>query len=251
MMAWRCGVRLLAVCVLLSAAACTTVLQNGTPLATIMQQDNALNANTYHLQPGDTIEVHHILDADYNAVVVVAPDGRISVPGINQPIRAQGLTIAELSHEMDQRFQKDNGLAHPYFALILRSFGSLQVFVGGEVQRPGYLEMSGGPRSVMQTITAAGGFLPTARTSEVLVLRPLADGKQEIFSVDLDKVVHGTDLTQNVAIHPLDTVIVPRSDIANLDLFMDQYVRLALPIPVSGNLTYTNNPATSILGGNK
>jgi protein involved in polysaccharide export with SLBB domain len=238
-----------AVPLLLIVAACGPVLQNGTPLATVLDQQNNPAASVYHLQPGDQIEVHHMLDADYNAVVVVAPDGRISVPGIDQPIRAQGLTIAELGQEMDRLFQKSRSLTHPFFSLNLRSFGSLQVFVGGEVQRPGYLELTGARRNVMQVLMAAGGFLPTARTSEILVLRPLPEGKQEIFAVDMDKVLHGTDLAQNVQIDPLDTVFVPRSDIANWDLFVDQYIRLAFPIPVSGNLVYQNNPSTSIFGG--
>jgi len=244
---WAAAGRLACAAVLAMVAGCGPVLQNGTPLATVQEQEANLSASGYRLQPGDQIEVHHILDADYNAVVVVAPDGRVNVPGIDQPVHAQGLTIGELTQEMDRMFQKSRSLAHPFFSLNLRGFGSLQVFVGGEVQRPGYLELTGTRRNVMQVLMAAGGFLPTARTNEILVLRPMPDGKQEIFSVDMDKVLHGTDLAQNVQIAPLDTIFVPRSDIANVDLFMDQYIRLALPIPVQGNLVYQNNPSTSVI----
>ncbi len=206
-----------------------------------------MEAGGYRLQPGDQIEITHILDPDYNAVVVVGPDGHISVPGITQPVDAQGLTIAQLGHALDVRFAQGHTLAHPFFSLNLRSFGNLQVFVGGEVQRPGYLDLSGGKRNIMQILMAAGGFLPTARRNEVLVLRPMQDGKQEIFSVDLDKVLHGTDLAQDVAIHPLDTVFVPRSDIADFDLWIDQYIRQALPVQTNGNLTYTNNPNSAVI----
>jgi protein involved in polysaccharide export with SLBB domain len=228
-------------------AGCGPVLRNGTPLSTILAQEGKQSSDAYRLQPGDQVDVTHILDPDYNAVTVVAPDGRISVPGIDQPVRARGLTVAELGQELDRSFQQSHVLNHPFFSINLRGFGSLQVFVGGEVQRPGYLDLSGGPRNVLQIVMAAGGFLPTARRDEVLVLRPRPDGQQEIFAVNIDKVLSGTDLTQNVPIHPLDTIVVPRSDIASLDVWVDQYIRQALPIPVSGSLTYTNNPSTSIL----
>jgi protein involved in polysaccharide export with SLBB domain len=222
-------------------AGCGPVLSQGTPLATVLAQESEQSAGaSYRLQAGDQIEVHHILDPDYNAIVVVAPDGQINVPGIDQPVRARGLTLAKLSETLDQLFQRGHALQHPFFSLNLRSFGSLQVFVGGEVQRPGYLEMSGGQRNVLQIVMAAGGFLPTARLDEVLVVRPLPDGKQEIFSVDMAKVLRGTDLSQNVPIHPLDTIVVPRSNIASLDVWVDQHIRQALPIPVSGSVSYQN-----------
>jgi len=234
------------VALLVALAGCGPVLQNGTPLQTVLAQENEQTAGGYRLQPGDQIEVTHILDPDYNTLVVVGPDGHISVPGIDRPVNAQGLTVGELGTELNRRFQQGHALAHPYFSLNLRSFGNLQVFVGGEVQRPGYLELSGGRRTVMQIVMAAGGFLPTARRDEVLVLRPIGDGKQEIFSVDTDKVLHGTDLAQNVPIHPLDTIVVPRSDIASFDLWIDQYIRQALPLQTNGNLTYTNNPNSAV-----
>ncbi len=123
----------------------------------------------------------------------------------------------------------------------MRSYGAQQVFVGGEVQHPGYLEFQGGERNLMQVLMAAGGMLPTARTSEVLIVRNNVAGKRIIFSVNTDKIVSGEDLGQDVAIHPLDTVLVPRSDIAQADIWVDQYIRQMLPVPGSVSATYAIN----------
>ena len=226
-----------------SLAGCGPVLTHGTPLAEVLASDQAQAAGPYRLQAGDQMEVHHILDPDYSAVLTISPDGTINVPGIRQPVSARGRTVAALQAELDRLYQSNDVLAHPFFSLNLRAYGSLQVFVGGEVQRPGYLELSGGERRVLQVITSGGGFLPTARRHEVLILRNQPDGTQQIFSVNLDEALSGADLSQNVRIHPLDVVMVPRSDVASLDVWVDQYIRQALPLSTAASLTFTNNPA--------
>ena len=234
---------LLAVPLAVALSGCGPILTHGMPLAQVLASEQAQAAGPYRLAPGDQIEVHHILDPDYSAVLTIAPDGAINVPGIKQPVTASGQTITSLQDTLNRLYQQSDVFAHPFFSLNLRAFGSLQIFVGGEVQRPGYLELSGGERRVLQVITSGGGFLPTARTHEVIILRTQQDGTQQIFSVDIAKALSGEDLAQNVHIRPLDVVIVPRSDIASLDLWVDQYIRQALPISSSASLTFTNNPA--------
>ncbi len=235
--------RWLSVTLAIMLSGCGPILTHGTPLAEVLASEQAKAAGPYRLQPGDQVEVHHILDPDYSAVLTVAPDGAINVPGIKQPVIARGQSITGLQDELNRLYQSGDVLAHPFFSLNLRAFGSLQVFVGGEVQRPGYLELSGGERRVLQVIASGGGFLPTARRREVIILRTEQDGSQQIFSVDLTKALSGEDLAQNVRIRPLDVVVVPRSDIASLDVWMDQYIRQALPLSTAASLTFTNNPA--------
>ncbi len=228
---------------MVALAGCGPILTHGTPLAAVLAADQAQAAGPYRLQSGDQIEVHHILDPDYSAVLTIAPDGAINVPGIRQSVVARGQTVLGLQEQLNRLYQTGDVLAHPFFSLNLRAFGSLQVFVGGEVQRPGYLELSGGDRRVLQVITSGGGFLPTARTDEVIILRTRTDGTQQIFSVDLSKAVSGEDLSQNVLIRPLDVVTVPRSDIAALDVWVDQHIRQALPLSTAASLTLTNTPS--------
>jgi polysaccharide export outer membrane protein len=228
---------------LLALSGCGPILTHGTPLQAVLAADRSQQADAYRLGAGDQIEVHHILDPDYSAILTIAPDGTINVPGLRQTVTARGLTLDALQSELNERYRQDDVLARPFFSLALRAFGSLQVFVSGEVQRPGYLELSGGERRVLQVIASGGGFLPTARTDEVIILRTEPGGGQRIFSVDLAKAISGADLQQNVRIHPLDVVMVPRSDIASLDVWVDQHIRQALPISTSASLTFTNNPA--------
>jgi protein involved in polysaccharide export with SLBB domain len=221
-------------------AGCGPVLTHGTPLSEVLAAEQSAVAKPYTLQPGDQLEVHHVLDPDYSALVVVAPDGTINVPGIASPVVARGQTIDELGHVLDRQYRQASLLKSPFFSLNLKSFGSLQIFIGGEVQRPGYLELTGGNRTLLQVIMAAGGLADTARRKEVIVLRTVGGGRTEIFSVDLSRVISGEDLTQNVRVQPLDVVYVPKSDIASLDTWMDKYVRQALPLSSNASVVLTN-----------
>ena len=226
-------------------AACGSFVKTSTPLAVVVTNDRAAFSGPYKLQPGDQLEVHHVLDPDYSAVVVVAPDGRINVPGIKAPVMANELTADELTERLNKLYRADDILRDPFFSLNLRSFGNLQVFIGGEVQRPGYLELTGGNRSLLQVSMAGGGFMNSAREHEVVVIRTLPNGSNQLFTADLRKVLTGEDLSQNVQIRPLDVVYVPKSDVASLDTWVDQYIRQALPFSTSASFTYTNQSSTT------
>ena len=236
---WYVGCRiLLATSVALSA--CGPIVQQPTPLVDVIASDKTAFAGPYKLEPGDQLEVHHVLDPDYSAVVVVAPDGHINVPGIKEPVAASNLTTAELTDSLNQLYRQGNLLKSPFFTVNLRSFSNLQVFIGGEVQRPGYLELTGGNRSLLQVIMAGGGFMNTARQKEVVVIRTLPNGTNQIFSADMTQVISGKDLSQNIRVYPLDVVYVPKSDVASFDTWIDQYIRQALPVSTSASYSPDN-----------
>jgi protein involved in polysaccharide export with SLBB domain len=245
---WRATGRVMAVAGLaLALSACGPMLKKGTPISEVQKDDQLRAQGLYVIAPGDQIEVVHLVDTDYNAVVLVKPDGKVSLPGLPMDVQASGRSTADLGREMGALYTKFAYIKRPNFSLIVRSYGSQQVFIGGEVQHPGYLEFQGGERSLMQVIMAAGGMLPTARTDEIIVVRNNVQGKRIIFSLNTDKIVSGEDLTQDMAIHPLDTVYVPRSDIAQADIWVDQHIRQLLPVPGSVSGTYAFNGASAIV----
>ena len=227
-------------------AACGPVLTNPTSPALVAEDDARASHAVYRLMPGDQIEIHHLIDTDYTAVVTIRPDGHVSVPGLLTDVPAAGRTAAELAQSLAPLYRSDAKIARPDFTVLLRSSASQQVFVGGEVMRPGFLELPGGPRRIMQVLMAAGWLLPTARRHEVIVVRDAIAGGQIIFAVDLAKIVSGEDLAQNVLVRAQDAVLVPRSDIASFDRVVDQYIRQALPTNTSAGVFYQfNNPTTA------
>lgn len=226
-------------------AGCGPILEHPTSLADIQADEQQYAQRGYLIQTGDQIFIRHLIDADYDVLANVAPDGRIQVPGLVEPVKVRGRTVEEIHAELARRYHDEAGIKDPSFALDLKATGAPYVYVAGEVQRPGYLDVGSQERSLLQAITAAGGWLPTARTHEVLVLRQGVDGKQLIFSVDLNQVLSGSDLEQNIVLRPKDVVLVPPSDVASLDRWVDQHIRQALPVPGQASVQWVYGSAAT------
>jgi protein involved in polysaccharide export with SLBB domain len=168
---------------------------------------------------------------EQNVVLPVRPDGLISLP-LAYEVRAAGRTVEELRAELVQRCSRE--LASPEVAVIVRRFAPDQIHVGGEVGRPGLFELQAG-RTVLQAVMQAGGFLPTASPEDVLIVRAAERGYR-VIPVDLQDVLDGVDASGNMVLRPFDVVFVPSSPIANVNKWVDQYIRKNIPINISYRL---------------
>ena len=196
----------------------------------------------YVLQPGDRIEIRPVQDAAYATVARIAPDGRITVPGISAQVAAAGRTIPELTEQIRQRYRGAGVLRDPLFTVTLVDVANNEAFVAGEVLHPGVVPLNAGPRSLLQAVVARGGPLSTASLHDVAIIRVGPDGEFRIFSADLAQVLNGDDLTRNAKLTAMDIVVVPKTAIAQWDVWVDQYVRQAVPVPLSLLLRLTNSP---------
>jgi polysaccharide biosynthesis/export protein len=202
-----------------------------------LEQANAISARAtgaeYRLQPGDELDIRFYYNPELNSSVLIRPDGRISLPLANE-VQAAGLTPAALTQQLRSSYERE--LRRPEISVIVRSFNSQKVFVGGEVASPGVIQALG-PLTVLQSVTQAGGFKETARLNEVLVIRRDPNVAEPIvIPVDISSVVDGTQTNQDIALMPFDVVYVPKSPIANVNKFVDQYIRQN--IPFGFGLTY-------------
>ncbi|MGE0742757.1 MAG: polysaccharide biosynthesis/export family protein [Hyphomonadaceae bacterium] len=182
----------------------------------------------YRFYPGDEIEVTVFSAPELSRVVMVGPDGRIAMPLIGAAPAAD-LTASELQATLIAAYAPH--LRTPELSVTPRSYGSRQVFVGGEVARPGIYEM---PAQIdaFQAVALAGGFLPTARRGDVLVMSR-ANGMSEVTEVDLSTRAMRAGFPDARPLQRYDVVYVPRSRISQVNLFMQQYVRDALPVQFS------------------
>jgi polysaccharide export outer membrane protein len=158
----------------------------------------------YVIGPLDVLEVLFWKDKDLSAEVVVRPDGKISLPLLNE-IEAGGLTPEQLRFrilESARRFIED-----PTATVIVKQINSRNVFITGEVEKPGTYPL-GGPTSVLQLIAVAGGLTEFAASDEIVVLRTVA-GKTERHRVNYNDVLKGKKLEQNLQLQAGDTVVVP------------------------------------------
>ncbi len=216
-------------CLAIFAAFCLSALSASAQDAPAPQAMTYTDASpAYRFFPGDEIEIVVFSAPELNRTVTVAPDGRIAMPLIGA-VRAADLTAEELHDALIVAYS--NQLRQPELSVVPRTYASRQVFVGGEVARPGIYEM---PANIdaYQAVALAGGFLPTARRSDVLVLSR-ASGATEVSEIDLSSRAMRAGFPDAEPLQRYDVVYVPRSRISQVNLFMQQYVRDALPVQFS------------------
>lgn len=216
-------------CLALLFAAPAAVAQNN--LAVEMPQPAMVYSDqspVYRLFPGDEVEITIYSAPELSRTATIGPDGRLALPLIGA-VRAADLTADELHDILVSAYAAH--LRMPELTVTPRSYGSRQVFVGGEVARPGIYDMPAN-MDAFQAVALAGGFLPSAHRSDVLVLSR-ATGETTVTEIDLSMraVRHGLPGAQ--ALQRYDVVYVPRSRISQVNLFMQQYVHDALPVQFS------------------
>jgi polysaccharide export outer membrane protein len=158
----------------------------------------------YVIGPLDVIGVLFWKDEDLSAEVVVRPDGKISLPLLNE-VDAGGLTPEQLRLrvlESARRFVED-----PTVSVVVKQINSRNVYIMGEVLKPGTYPL-GGPTSVLQLIAVAGGMTEFAARDEIVLMRTV-DGQTARHRVKYNEVLKGKNLEQNLVLQPGDTVVVP------------------------------------------
>jgi protein involved in polysaccharide export with SLBB domain len=181
----------------------------------------------YRLYPGDELEVTVPSAPELNKTVTVQPDGRVALPLID-PQMAADRSGPELEAELARAYA--NQLLRPEVRIIVRA-QPLKVFVGGEVGRPGVYDMTG-DMDALRAIITAGGFLPTGKRGQVVVIRRGAGGKAMLRTVDLSRPFKDPAHADLVPLRRFDVVYVPRTGLANVGVFMQQ-LRAALPVNFS------------------
>jgi polysaccharide export outer membrane protein len=158
----------------------------------------------YVIGPLDVVGVLFWKDEDLSAEVVVRPDGKISLPLLNE-IEAGGLTPEQLRLrvlESARRFVED-----PTVSVVVKQINSRNVYIMGEVLKPGTYPL-GGPTSVLQLIAVGGGMTEFAARDDIVLMRTV-DGQTVRHRVKYNEVLKGKNLEQNLLLQPGDTVVVP------------------------------------------
>lgn len=187
--------------------------------------------DAYRLGPGDDVEVKLPFNAEFNERTVIGPDGRITLPLVGE-LRAEGRTVRELTDALNRGFSRD--LVNPRVQVAVRAYGSQRVFVGGEVGNPGLFTLPG-RIGVMEAVMMANGFTDGARTSQVVLIRRSPDGRAMMRTVDVPAFVAGE--APDMPLKGFDIVFVPKSTIAEVDQFVEQFINRV--VPFQRGFTYT------------
>ena len=183
----------------------------------------------YRIGPGDELALRFVVNPDLNAAAIIGPDGRAALPLIG-PVKLTGLTIEEADQAMTAAYGAV--LRNPQVEALVTAYGAAQIYVGGEVKAGG-VKVVKGQISVTQAIMAAGGFSDSARSGQVVVLRQgPRDARPRLAIVDVRGALQGKD-RRGILLMPGDVVFVPKTSIAEVDVFVKQHLTDLVPFSLS------------------
>jgi polysaccharide export outer membrane protein len=167
-------------------------------------QHGATSDPNYVIGPQDVIDVNVWKEPDISRTVPVRPDGKISLPLLND-VQAAGMTPAQLGNQITASLKKY--VTNPQVTVIVTAINSQRIYVLGEVTRPGAFPLLPGT-TVLRGLSSAGGFTQFAKMKGIYVLR-LENGKQVKYPFNYKDVVGGKHPEQDILLKAGDTIVVP------------------------------------------
>lgn len=158
----------------------------------------------YVIGPQDVLDINVWKEPDMTRVVPVRPDGKISLPLIND-VQAAGQTPQQLAADITTKLRKF--LTDPQVTVIVTAINSQRVFVIGEVLHAGAFQLVPGT-TVLQALANAGGFTTFANVKKIHVMR-VVNGKHVELPFNYREVLNGDSQDENIKLEPGDTVVVP------------------------------------------
>lgn len=159
----------------------------------------------YIFGPEDVLEITVWRNVDLSKTVTVRPDGKISLPLIGD-VSAVGKTTVQLADDISSKLKeyKEN----PQVSILVKEVNSYAIYVLGEVTHPGKFPLKS-KTTLLQAITVAGGFTPTAARNKIVVFRFTKDGGQGKLKASYDDIVLRDGSNQNIELKPGDQIVVP------------------------------------------
>ncbi|MFY9561018.1 MAG: polysaccharide biosynthesis/export family protein [Terriglobales bacterium] len=174
-----------------------------TPDATVGAPASSLAGPDYIIGPEDVLHVAVWKEADLTATLPVRPDGKISLPLLND-VQAAGITPMQLADSLTEKLKKY--VASPRVTVVVTQINSKRIYMAGEVSHTGAMPMLPN-MTVLQALSSAG-LTQFANTKKIYVLRT-ENGKQLKMPVNYRKLLKGEQMDRNYTLQPGDTIVVP------------------------------------------
>lgn len=158
----------------------------------------------YRIGPQDVLRIDVWKEPEISRTIPVRPDGKVSLPLLND-VQASGLTAMQLAGNIREGLTKY--LTNPQVTVTVTEINSRRVYVNGEVNRAGPLPLLPN-MTVLQALSAAGGFTQFAKLKGIYVLRN-EGGKQVKLPFNYKDVVKGNHPEQNIPLISGDVIVVP------------------------------------------
>ena len=201
--------------------------------------------SNYILGPGDSIYIKFSGLEIFSRSYSINPDGYLNLPEINLFL-ASGKTTEELREELIRKYK--NSIKNPVIDIFITQYKPVNFLLKGEVRRPGIYKLDYQNESTSllgentlqipfspsyinslpknSTLATAPklsdalrqglGFKVNSDLSKITITRKNSKtqgGGKIKTKIDLIRLLHDGDLSQNIDIHDGDVIYVPRSEI--------------------------------------
>ena len=196
-----------------TAAAAMVLTVSGcgsTPNANLTPEQQAATPDyEYLIGPGDTMEVFVWGNPDLSTNVTVKPDGKITTRLVEN-IEASGKTASQLARDIEKAYGQY--VKSAVVSVIVNNFVGVpyqQVRVVGQAQKPLKVPYRK-HMTVLDAMIEVGGLTDFASGNRASILR-VVEGKPQQFTVRLEDLVKGGDISANVEMRPGDVLVIPES----------------------------------------
>lgn len=177
------------------------------------------DTSRYKLCASDVIALTFPQTPEFNQTVNVQPDGYVSLSGVGD-VHLEGLTSQESIAVIKTAYQPI--LHDPLITLELKDFNKPYFIVGGHVFKPGKFDLRG-ETTATQAVAIAGGFMESAKHSQVLLFRRVNDSWLEVKPLDLKHILQGHDVDEDPEIRSGDMLYVPQNFVSKVKKFIPNY----------------------------
>jgi polysaccharide export outer membrane protein len=193
----------------------------------------------YRIQIGDVLGIKLLQANELSEDVTVRPDGHIST-GVVEDMQAAGVTVPQLTENLKEAYSKI--MKPPYMTIIVRSYAPSRIYVGGEVNDPGEFIEDPPNLTLSQAIARAGGTKFSGSESNIFVIRRGPHDEPQLFITRYDRLKHAADASADIRLANYDVVYVPRTTIAEVYMYFNQYLQQF--VPLSWGFTYSGTLPT-------
>jgi polysaccharide export outer membrane protein len=159
-------------------------------------------ATDSRLVPGDKLRIEVYKDAQLSQSLQVRPDGKVTLPLVGD-VPAAGRTSNELRDAIAASLKEY--ISTPVVTVIVVETVPPVIYVMGEVNAPGPQPLTG-QVSVLQALSAAGGFKDFAKTKDIRIQRQSPSGMTTL-RFNYKDAINGE--SKPIYLQPGDTIIVP------------------------------------------
>lgn len=165
------------------------------------------SAAEYLIGPGDSLQVFVWRSAELTVTVPVRPDGRFSMP-LLQDVQAAGKTPSQVADEVKRGL--GDYVRDPMVTVIVQTVqgaGQGNVAVIGEAATPKSIAYRAG-LTLLDVMIDVGGLTQFANGNDARLVR-LVGGRPKEFRLRVADLMKGGDTTANVELAPGDVIRIP------------------------------------------